>query len=224
LPEDFDFLKNIVTTVEANSSIVGGYSVDSKRVYLAAHSAGAFMAYGEVCTNPGQFAAVVSVSGTMIMTPSFVNFSSSGASTGVRCNAPTVTSLLELHGLSDTTVPYAGVTMNTGGATVGPGDNQYDPSSQTLIGTWMKQINGCSTANTSDVTNGYNGVSYSASNTMTLYAYSNCTNSTSIQMITLAGAQHSFWLQNTQSGQGSPISTATINGIIWSFLQNKRSP
>lgn len=84
--DDVGFLAHVVDTVDAIRPI------DRDRVYVAGFSNGGMMALRAVCARPDVFAAAASVGGTL----------QSG------CLASSPASALLVHGLRDTTVPYAG--------------------------------------------------------------------------------------------------------------------
>ncbi|MDT7544247.1 MAG: polyhydroxybutyrate depolymerase [Actinomycetota bacterium] len=84
--DDVGFLIHVVQLVAQLRPI------DLDRVYLAGFSNGGMMALKAVCDRPDVFAAAVSMSGTL-QTP---------------CQGRRPVSALMLHGLQDTTIPYAG--------------------------------------------------------------------------------------------------------------------
>jgi polyhydroxybutyrate depolymerase len=84
--DDVGFLIHVVHLVQQLRPI------DLDRVYLAGFSNGGMMALKAVCDRPDVFAAAVSVSGTL-QTP---------------CVGRRPVNALMLHGLRDTTIPYAG--------------------------------------------------------------------------------------------------------------------
>jgi polyhydroxybutyrate depolymerase len=84
--DDVGFLVHVVHLVAQLRAI------DIDRVYLAGFSNGGMMALKAVCDRPDVFAAAVSMSGTL-QTP---------------CTGRRPVNTLMLHGLRDTTIPYAG--------------------------------------------------------------------------------------------------------------------
>jgi polyhydroxybutyrate depolymerase len=84
--DDVGFLVHIIHLVQELRPI------DLDRVYLAGFSNGGMMALKAVCDRPDVFAAAVSMSGTL-QTP---------------CQGRRPVNALMLHGLRDTTIPYAG--------------------------------------------------------------------------------------------------------------------
>ncbi len=89
--DDVGFLAHVVDVVNELQQ------VDRDRVYVAGFSNGGMMALRAVCARPDVFAAAASVAGTL----------QSG------CLARTASSALLVHGLKDTTVPYAGQSYST---------------------------------------------------------------------------------------------------------------
>lgn len=69
------------------------YDIDENRIYLTGHSNGAFMAYHLAACVPSTFAAIAPVAGTM-MTHSI--------------ETATPVSIMHIHGLADTAVPFRG--------------------------------------------------------------------------------------------------------------------
>jgi polyhydroxybutyrate depolymerase len=76
-------------------------SVDLKRVYVAGHSNGGFMAYRLACDASDRIAAIVSVAGAMPL--------DEGA-----CEAGGPVSVLQVHGTADAVVPYNGGALGNG--------------------------------------------------------------------------------------------------------------
>ena len=89
--DDVGFLAHVIDLVDSVQA------VDRDRVYLAGFSNGGMMALRAVCARPDVFAAAASVGGTL--------------QTG--CLSASPSSALLLHGLRDTTVPYAGQRYST---------------------------------------------------------------------------------------------------------------
>ena len=90
-------------------------SVDSKRIYATGFSNGAGMVYRLACDMSDIFAAVAPVAGSLLYDP---------------CQPSQPVSLIDVHGLSDTTSPYEG------------GGQFSLPPMEELIKTWA-QLNGC---------------------------------------------------------------------------------
>ena len=89
--DDVAFIESVVADIEAS------HSIDASRVYATGMSNGALLAYRLAC-DTDLFAAIAPVAGTIVGD----------------CDSPTPTSVLEIHGLADTSVrmdgsPGAGV-------------------------------------------------------------------------------------------------------------------
>ena len=87
--DDFGFTEALLTEISSN------YSIDAQRVYAAGYSNGGMMAYGLANHRSNLFAAVASVSGTMLDCP------------GTMTHPMPV---LHMHGTSDAVLPYNGST------------------------------------------------------------------------------------------------------------------
>jgi len=74
-------------------SMIDRRRADPRRIYLIGHSNGAMMSYRLACEHPETFAAVVVVSGSLLVDS---------------CKASTGLALLHVHGLADDHVPVAG--------------------------------------------------------------------------------------------------------------------
>ncbi len=101
--------------------------VDPKRVVLFGHSNGGFMGYRLACDAPERFSAVVSIAG-------------SGFADASKCNAKAAVSVLQVHGVDDDVMPFAGdadapgaLTMMTRwGARGGCGQSSWQPADDKL--------------------------------------------------------------------------------------------
>lgn len=107
--DDVAFLKALIDKL-----IVAG-GIDSKRVFVAGLSNGAFMSYRLACQLTDRIAGIASIAGTMVVPLS-------------GCHPATPISVLEMHGDADDIVPYGGGDAGFGGAF---------PSVATVIGEWV---------------------------------------------------------------------------------------
>jgi polyhydroxybutyrate depolymerase len=96
-------------------------TLDPRRIYAAGFSNGAMLVYRLACEMADTFAAVAPVAGTLFYSP---------------CQPEEPVSVVHVHGLGDTIVPYAG-----GGDLISGG---FPPVEQS-IATWA-QLDGCSSA------------------------------------------------------------------------------
>jgi polyhydroxybutyrate depolymerase len=95
--------------------VVARYNVDPKRVYVAGHSNGGFMAHRLGCDRGDRFAAVVSLAGAVWQDAS-------------RCSALSLVNVLQVHGDADQTILYTGASAY--------------PSAPQTVATWAEK-NGC---------------------------------------------------------------------------------
>jgi polyhydroxybutyrate depolymerase len=82
-------------------SVAADYNIDFGRVYSTGMSNGGFMSYHLACELSERIAAIASVTGTMT------------ANSPNTCSASHPTPVMEIHGTSDSTVPYNGNTTMT---------------------------------------------------------------------------------------------------------------
>lgn len=108
--DDVGFITTVVREIERR------WNADPKRVYVAGMSNGAMMAYRLACEAPFPIAAVGSVAGTLDNAP---------------CAAPQHTSIMEIHGLQDGHVPFAG------GIGVNKPQPEPFPSVAQTLGVWQ---------------------------------------------------------------------------------------
>lgn len=104
--DDVAYLTAIIDDVSAR------YSVDPRRVYLAGHSNGGFMAHRMACARADRVAAIVSLAGAA---PAMSD-----------CSPSTRVSVLQVHGTEDSTIRYGG------GST--PGGGVYPGAVETVAG------------------------------------------------------------------------------------------
>ncbi len=88
--DDLGFLTALLDDISAN------YSIDQDRIYSTGMSNGGFMSHDLACFRSTRFAAIASVTGTMIA-PRLAN-----------CASSHPMPVMQIHGNADATVPYAG--------------------------------------------------------------------------------------------------------------------
>ena len=98
------------------------YRVDARRIFIVGHSNGGFMAHRMACDRSDRVAAIVSLAGAQ------------WADTA-RCVPTEPVSVLQVHGVADDTIRYAG------GSTVGTGTTMY-PSARDTVAAWGR-LNRC---------------------------------------------------------------------------------
>ncbi len=90
LVDDLGFITDLLDSISAN------YSIDPERVYSTGMSNGGFMSYDLACFRSERFAAIASVTGTML------------DSRLISCNAVHPTPVMQIHGTADPTVNFLG--------------------------------------------------------------------------------------------------------------------
>lgn len=133
-------------------------NIDPRRIYAAGFSNGAMLSYRLACEMSDVFAAVASLAGTLT-TP---------------CQPQQPVSLLHIHGLADTVVPFDG------------GGIYYNyPPSQDGLDTWTR-VDGC------------NGPPHTEQDgTVTHTVYGGCTPGIAVELYTLTGFGHAWPAQST---------------------------
>ena len=115
--DDSAFIRAIIEDV---GTII---KIDPKRVYAAGFSNGALLSYRLACEMSDTFAAVAPVAGVLVHSP---------------CEPAQPVSLIDVHGMTDTVVPFDGGGFN-------PGTGQPFPPVQDSVATWIK-LDGCTGA------------------------------------------------------------------------------
>jgi polyhydroxybutyrate depolymerase len=94
--DDVGFLSTLV------DSLSGEYNIDQKRLYSCGMSNGGFMSYKLACEASDKFAAIASVTGSMV--PSEL----------AQCSPVRKIPVMQIHGTSDQTVAYEGSSIGAG--------------------------------------------------------------------------------------------------------------
>jgi polyhydroxybutyrate depolymerase len=144
-PNDVAFIKSIL------AKLGGRFTLDTKRIYATGHSNGAMMAYRLACERAGTFAGIGVVAGTLVTSP---------------CSPSRPVSVMHIHGLADTTVPYNGTSTF--------------PSVPSVISFW-KTVDGCTSSSTS------------TSGTRTRLSWRGCSAGSGVVLNTIAGMTHTTW-------------------------------
>lgn len=139
------------------------YTVDPRRVFITGFSSGAIMAYRYACQGSIAVAAIAPVAGTMLLDED--------------CQPRQTTSLLAINGTADGEVPYQGGHLLRGASA----NDQIVPSAPSVLGRWV-QLDSCQSAATS-TTNG----------PVTVAQWSGCRSSAAIELLTIAGAGHTWY-------------------------------
>ncbi|MGC4192794.1 MAG: PHB depolymerase family esterase [Thermomicrobiales bacterium] len=178
--DDVGFIDAMVKEIETTMPI------DPKRIYAAGMSNGAMMAYRLACEST-IFAAVAPVSGTMM----------------VDCTKPSPVSVIHIHGLADTNVPFDG--------SRGEGFAQVDgPAVPQVISFWQ-QVDDCMTPTETidgDVTT----------------SIATCADGRTVELISIAGAGHQWPRTSvapsfkTRRGADAPFQGFDATTTIWDFF------
>lgn len=139
-------------------------AVDPARVYVVGHSNGGFMAYRLACEKPDKINAVAVIAGATELDPKV-------------CVNPKPVNVLHIHGTKDTTIPYAGGSIQ--GA-------QF-PSAQESIGQWLTR-DGCGSTPTSAGQGDFD-LNVNGAETDRLQ-YPNCPNGLAVEHWKMTGSGH----------------------------------
>ena len=169
---DVDFIETIIELVDNE------YFINNERIYSTGMSNGGYMSYHLAC-NTNLFAAVASVTGSM--TPETYN----------NCSPTNATSILQIHGLQDFTVPYTGA-----------------PWSKTIpeVMRYWSEYNNCNEDPLSSITNLSDG-SY-----IYFDSYQNCSNTVGVNLILHSTMGHTWPSINNHS--------MSATAEVWSFFKD----
>lgn len=138
------------------------YSIDLSRVYSTGMSNGGFMSYTLACRLSDRFAAIASVTGTMVV-PQLGN-----------CTAERPMPVMQIHGTEDETVPYEGFDW------MAPIDD--------VIAYWVEH-NNCDTI---PVITDMPDTNTNDGSTVTRYVYSNGDDNSSVELLQVTGGAHTW--------------------------------
>lgn len=190
--DDVGFIAAMVRQIERTQN------ADPNRVYVTGMSNGAMMAYRLACEAPFAIAGVGSVAGTLDM---------------ASCAHPQRTKVMEIHGLVDRHVPFAG------GVGINRPQAQPFPSVPWTLAAWQR-VNGCSAH-----------VASRSSGVVTTKRWA-CARGTDVELITIANAGHE-WPEANKSARGGllaallhlapadPVSDAIhATDTLWRFFDS----
>jgi polyhydroxybutyrate depolymerase len=163
------------------------YSIDAKRIYFVGHSNGGFMSYRMACKHPDRIAAIASLAGA-----SFFKETDCGAKSSV--------SVLQVHGTKDETIFYEG------GQILG---NSY-PSAFASASQWAT-VNQC-TQNALTRSTKLDLEGNIAGDETSIKAWTNCQNSSEVELWTVENATH------------IPTLSSTFATKIWEFFAAHPKP
>lgn len=183
--DDVGFIRDMITAIESRTSI------DAARIYAAGISNGGIMAYTLACQTD-LFAAIGPDSATMLGP----------------CDAPSPTSVIHVHGLQDTTIPFAGG--------VGSGPAAIDgPAVTDVIDEW-RRIDRCMppTSTTAGVVT---------------TSLSVCADSRSVELITIADGGHGWPGSPVKAGRSTaggnqPSDALNATDVMWRFFAAHPKP
>jgi polyhydroxybutyrate depolymerase len=163
--------------------VAGEVNINRDRIYLVGFSNGASMVYRAACEAPDTFAAVVAVSGLMWREQ--------------HCPDTAQTSLLVIHGTSDTVVPFMG------------GDDS-NLSAPEAVAFWA-QLAQCSDDGVHQFDETYSGLQ--------IQFYHECNGGQMVMLYAIPGIGH-VWPGANQRAMGRPIpNELNANFIIWGFFE-----
>lgn len=163
------------------------YSIDAKRIYFVGHSNGGFMSYRMACKYPDRIAAIASLAGA-----SFFKATDCGAKSSVN--------VLQVHGTKDETILYEG------GQILG---NSY-PSAFASASQWAT-FNQC-TKNAVPRSTKMDLEGNIAGDETSVKAWTNCQNSSEVELWTMENASH------------IPTLVSTFAAKIWEFFAAHPKP
>ena len=169
---DLDFIETITELVDNE------YFINNERIYSTGMSNGGYMSYHLAC-NTNLFAAVASVAGSM--TPETYN----------NCSPTNATSILQIHGLQDFTVPYNGL--------------PWSKPIPEVMGYWS-EYNNCNEDPLSSITDLSDG-SY-----IYFDSYQNCSNTVGVNLISHSTMGHTWPSINNHS--------MSATAEVWSFFKD----
>jgi polyhydroxybutyrate depolymerase len=172
--DDVGFIRQIIT------EMVATYSIDVKRIFATGMSNGGIFSYRLACEMADVFAAVAPVAGSLMFEP---------------CQPSEPISLLHIHGLVDSVVPYSGSDPSNDPYNLG-----FTPI-ETGISFWAQQ-NGCSSEPQ---------VTQDGKVTHTVYAP--CKANTAVELYALAGVDHTW-----------PYAELPASQVIWDFFAAHPKP
>jgi polyhydroxybutyrate depolymerase len=181
--DDVAYLTSLVREVQA------AYRIDPKRIYVMGHSNGGFMTNRLACDRADVFAAAVS-------------FAGASWKDGTRCAPSEPVGFLQLHGLDDQTILFAG--------SPGAGSLGAYPSAEATVALWAEK-NGCTGALTDAGTSLRVSADSPGADTR-VSRHEGCRQNGAAELWPVGGARHAFSF------------TPEAVDSIWSFLEAHAKP
>ena len=172
--DDVDFIDTIITLVSQK------YDLNQNRIYSTGMSNGGFMSYHLACNLSSKIAAVASVTGSM------------SSETYESCNPDHPTSILQVHGSIDVTVPFQG-------------NSALGMRSVNDVMDYWKLYNACDVDPTSIIID-YFDIEIAVQHD----TYSNCLNDVHVELYKIEGMGHT-WPYKGRYG-------ISATEIIWEFI------
>jgi len=172
--DDVDFIDTIIALVSQK------YDLNQNRIYSTGMSNGGFMSYHLACNLSSKIAAVASVTGSM------------SSETYESCNPDHPTSILQVHGSIDVTVPFQG-------------NSALGMRSVNDVMDYWKLYNACDVDPTSIIID-YFDIEIAVQHD----TYSNCLNDVHVELYKIEGMGHT-WPYKGRYGIGA-------TEIIWEFI------
>ncbi|SDK52966.1 polyhydroxybutyrate depolymerase [Nocardioides sp. YR527] len=177
--DDVAFTRDLLAAIEAD------HCIDTTRVYATGKSNGAGLAALLACQLPDTFAAVAPVAPALYP----------GTRTG--CAEAPPTPILEIHGVADATIPYAG-------------DADRDlPAIPEWVQGWAEH-NGCTTSTTR------------TRRDIATTRWTGCDQDAEVQHVAVAGGGHVWPGGDIYSGGGHVTHTIESATVIWDFFSRHR--
>ena len=185
--DDVNFIKQLVNKLLSN------YKINAKKVYATGHSNGGMMAYRLAAEIPDKIAAIATSSCSMMFKQPI--------------SLVRPVSILHMHSVLDTRVPYKGG-KGTGIS------HAYFPPLDSVLNSWSL-YNNCPATNKTLVDN----------NLYKLTKWTNCKNNTTIQYYLTYDGGHAWpgGLKGSPKGD-TPSKSINANDLLWDFFQQHQLP
>ncbi len=181
--------------IKLMDKVINDYTIDESRIYATGWSNGGYMSYRMACEASERFAAVASVTGTMVFQQL------------PNCNPTNPVSVLHIHGTEDQTVNYNGSSRSVGVPEV--------------ITRWVENnscvVEGVFEENIPDIDPNDNS-------TVTKFEYNNCSLNTDVHLYKVDGGGHT-WPGATllRPELGATNQDIKASSIIWNFFRTHRN-
>ncbi|GGU14469.1 alpha/beta hydrolase family esterase [Nocardioides albus] len=177
--DDVAFTRDLLAAIDAD------HCIDTNRVYATGKSNGGGLAALLACRMPGTFAAVAPVAPALYP----------GTRTG--CSEAPPTPILQIHGVADATIPYAG-------------DADRDlPAIPEWVRGWAEH-NGCTTSTTR------------TKRDIETTRWAGCDQGAEVQHVAVEGGGHVWPGADIYSGGGHVTHTIESASVIWDFFSRHR--